>query len=151
MADVGQMNANLVRPPCVQRQLNKSKSVAFFQHPVIGDRRPAARDAAGHFLAIVFAAADDRFNAPARPLDFSAADSAINLLNGSRFELGNKRLMRGVGLGDDDAAAGAFVESMNDAGPFDATNSSKLSPAVVEQRVDQGVLAVASGGMCDET
>lgn len=58
--------------------------------------------------------------------------------------------MREIGLRHDEATARAFVESMHDAGAFDAANPSELAATMMKQSVDQRVLAVTSGGMYHE-
>src|SRR4029453_11111762 len=57
--------------------------------------------------------------------------------------------MGGVILGDDEATARLFVETMNDAGTLFPTNS-RQRRTVVEERVDQSVFAMTSTRMNDK-
>ena len=51
--------------------------------------------------------------------------------------------MRRVVLGDNDTAGRAFVEPVNDAGTFHATDTGKTAATVMEERVDERVLEVS--------
>ena len=55
----------------------------------------------------------------------------------------------GVIFGDDQAAAGFFVQTMDDAGPGDAADAAEAAGAMMEQGVDQGARGMAGGGMDD--
>jgi len=57
--------------------------------------------------------------------------------------------MRRVILGHDKAAAGLFVETMNDAGALFSTDS-RQRRAVVEERVDQSVFAMTGARVNDK-
>ena len=62
-------------------------------------------------------------------------------------ELARQALVRSVGLGDDQQPRGVLVDAVDDAGTGNPADPRKLPGAVVEQRVDQRAVVVASGGM----
>jgi len=65
-------------------------------------------------------------------------------------ELAHERLLGAVCLGRDDATGGVLVETMDDAGAFDATDAGELSLAMMEEGVDQGPVRIPGRGMHDE-
>jgi hypothetical protein len=79
----------------------------------------------------------------------SAGHGQINLLDIAPGELRAEMKMGGVVFGRDQAAAGFFVKTMNDAGPRHPANAAELPAAVMKQGVDQRVLPVARGRMHD--
>lgn len=149
MANVRHVNPNLMRPPGMQRQLDVRAIGALLQHPVIRLGGSTMFDIRRHFLPVALAATNDGFNFPGEPRELAGTDGPVNLRHAARFELRDQTLVRDIGLRDDDAAARAFVEPVDDAGPFDAADAGELAPAMVEQCVDEGVLEVASGGVDD--
>ena len=80
-----------------------------------------------------------------------AHNRLINLNDIAAGELFGKFKVGGVILGHDEAAAGVFVKTMNNAGPGHAANAAQLPGAMMEQRVDQGVFGMAGGGMNDQS
>ncbi len=62
-----------------------------------------------------------------------------------RLELGGKRLMRPVVLGDHDKAARVLVDAMNDARPLDAADAGKRVAAMGEEAVDERIVRVPGG------
>ena len=61
----------------------------------------------------------------------------------------DERLVGDIGLGDDDAAGGVFVQAVDDAGALDTANARKFAAAVMEHRVDQRAIGVARRGVDD--
>ena len=68
-----------------------------------------------------------------------------------RRELLGQPLMRDVGLGDDQQARRVLVDPVDDARPRHAADARQLAAAMVEQRVDQGPVAIARGRMDDQS
>src|SRR5437879_4439193 len=109
MTDVRHVDANLMRAAGVQRQLDQRGVLVLFEHTVFGERWPAAPRGGRHFLAVALAATDDRLDLTGGAGEPAPAHGPVNLLHASRFELCDQTMMRGVGIGDYDAATGAFV------------------------------------------
>ena len=61
----------------------------------------------------------------------------------------DKPFVRDVGLGDDQQPRRVLVDAVDDARPRDAADPGQPPRAMVEQRVDQGAVEIARGGMDD--
>ena len=73
----------------------------------------------------------------------------INLFYRPFLKLCRQSAVRFIGFRNDDAAARFFIQSMDNSRPFFAADSGKLRK-VMQQRIDQRVLAVAGAGMNDQ-
>jgi hypothetical protein len=74
----------------------------------------------------------------------------VGLLDFAARELAGEGEVGCVVLGYDEAAAGIFVEAVNDAGAGDAADAAQFAAAVVEQGVDEGAVLVAGRRVDDE-
>ena len=81
----------------------------------------------------------------------SAEDGEVDFFGGSGSELFGESEVYAVCLGHDHAAAGFFVEAMDNTGAGHAANPAEASFAMMQQRVNQRVFLVAGGGMDDES
>ena len=94
-------------------------------------------------------AADFVFNHANRSTHFSRHQREINFFDRALGKLNRERMMRLVIFGNDQAAARVFVETMHNSGTlFPADSGQRL--AMMKQRVDQRVLAVAGSRMDDQ-
>lgn len=102
-----------------------------------------------HFHAIDRVATDVGEDGSAFRQGAALNDGEVALVGGAVGELLNERTVGGVGLGDDQAAGGVFVEAVNDAGSFDTADPGELAFAMMEQGVDQSAIGIAGGGVDD--
>ena len=77
-------------------------------------------------------------------------DRDIDALDAVRGELARQRLVRRIGLGDDEQSRRVLVDAVDDAGPRDPADPRQPAGAVVEQRVDHRAVEVARRRMDDE-
>lgn len=104
----------------------------------------------GHLLAVDGMAADISEDGVFVFGGGAGGDGVVNLGGGLALgELGEQGLHGAVGLGDDDAAGGIFVEAVDDAGALDSVDAGELVSAVMEEGVDEGAVGVAGGGVDD--
>ena len=95
---------------------------------VVGDGRFAARWIDDrHFLAIHRMPTDVGENAVLGGLWDTLGDREINFFHRSSRELAHERLMGDIRLGDHDASGCVLVQSMDDSGALDSTDSGKFS------------------------
>ena len=80
---------------------------------------------------------------------FSGNERKIGLFNNAFGKLPRQFPMRLIIFRDHKTAACFFIQAMNNAWPFFPADSRKAS-AMAEQRIDQGVLAMASARMNDK-
>ena len=81
---------------------------------------------------------------------FSGDKREINFFHGARRKLDRQSSVRLIVFRDDEAAAGFFVETVHDAGPFFAADSGK-GGAMMKQCIDQGVFPMTRSRMNHET
>lgn len=90
-------------------------------------------------------------NFAALTLNLTADNCLISFVHASTCKLRRKREVSIVVLRDDEAAAGIFVETVNDAGARNAANTAQLSAAMMKQRIDQRMFLVPSCRMDDQS
>ena len=151
-ADVFEVDADLVGAAGVEGAFDEAGAVALLGEDfVVGDGGLAcARVEDGHLLAIDGVAADVGEDGVLVFGRRAGGDGVVDL--GHRFALGElaeQGLHGVVGLGDDDAARGVFVETVHDAGTLDSVDASELAVAVMKEGVDEGAVGIAGGGVDD--
>src|SRR6478672_7197161 len=86
------------------------------QHAIFAPRCAALRQACRHARAMHGIARDWAIDAAGVVPDAALYQRQINLLDFASRELAREILMRGVGFGNEENAAGQAVEAVNDAG-----------------------------------
>lgn len=159
MADGAQVNANLVRAPCEDGDARESKDAAkvFRGHNssyglATSARAPAlavlCRDRRHPFS--VRRISSNRFVNPAAGLDFSPHQRDIRLVDFALPELPRELFMGGIVLRHDHETRRAAIQPMDDPGPLLAANAAQVSD-VMQERVDERAVCMASGGMDDHS
>ena len=151
-ADVFEVNANLVGAAGVEGAFDEAGAVALLGEDfVVGDGGFAGAGVDdGHLLAIDGMAADVGEDGVGVFEGGLGGDGVVDFGGGFAFgKLGEEGLHGAVGFGDDDAAGGVFVETVHDAGTFDAVDAGELVSAMMEEGVDEGAIGIASGGVDD--
>jgi len=144
-----QMHADLMRPARVNFHFHRGSLGPTLQNPIAAAGLAPFSVADGHPLAIHRVARNRGVDASAQARHPSAGNGLINLLDIAPGELRAEMKMGGVIFGRDQATAGVFVKTMNDAGPRDPADAAELPAAMVQQGVDQCVFAVARRRMHD--
>ena len=130
MADMGEMNADLMRAPRLQPAGDQGRALERLLDAPMRDRMAAARGRDDrHFLALVRMAAERRVDRARAPGESAPGEREIfaHQRTGAAVvgEQIGEALMRGVGLGDDDQPGRVLVEPMDDARPLDAADARK--------------------------
>ncbi len=114
MAQMDQMDAQLMRPPGLRKELEQSGILKSFHHPITSPRLSAGAVADSHLLALDRMPTDRGINrpfiVPQRSLDHRDIGSA----NLTRSKLAAQIPVSGILFGDDENSRGIFVQSMND-------------------------------------
>jgi len=135
--EVFEVDADLVGAPCVQRAFHETCAGQFAQDAVVGGgRSPPACFHNGHFLAVNRVPPDGCLHGAGFFRKLSSGKREIDFQGFAGCELQGKPLVGSVVLGDDDAAAGFLVESVNDAGALFAADAGEVF-AMVEQGIDE--------------
>jgi len=149
VAEVMEVDADLVGAAAVQRAFDQAHVAARTNYSIFGFRRSslAARDA--HALPVDGVALDG-FVDHASGLSRSAShERQINFAHRARGKLFRKIAVGHVVFGNDESAAGFLVEPMDDARAFLSADPGQIL-AVSQERVDQGVLLMTRSRMHDE-
>ena len=102
----------------------------------------------GHLLAVVGGAADNIGDSPGGLFRDAGGDAKIGLGIGALGKLPGEVLVRLVIAGDDHAAAGVFIEPVDDAGTVHPADGGERTE-VVEEGVYQGAICIAGCRMDD--
>ncbi len=151
MAVRGKVHADLVGAAGGEAAFQeRDGGVEDFQGSVAGERCLAAVGDEGHALAVLRVPADGA-------LDFAFGGfgdgpyegfvGAFDIPGGEGGGEGGEGLL---GLGDDHHAGGVAVKAVDDAGPAFAADAGEFVSAMGEERVHQGAVFVAGGGVDDE-
>src|SRR5437588_12686328 len=127
MADMLQMDPNLMSPSTVQTAFQQGRSHSAAYHLKIGARLTPALARNRHLRPVNTMPADRGVNAPGIRPQFSGDEREINLLNRAGGELTGKIEMSGVVFRDEQAATCSFIEPMNDSGPLLSADPGKIS------------------------
>ena len=118
--------------------------------PIAGERGLAAVGHHGHAFTVSPIAAD-------RALDFALqggrdapAEGDVAAFQVAGGEGEGERVIGELGLGDDHDAGGVLVQPVHDAGALLGADAAEARAAMGEQRVYQGVVGIAGGGMHDQ-
>ena len=152
MAEMGEVDANLVRAAGVQEALDFGTGFALLEHTVIGP----GGSAVGwvffhrHLFSVDGMATDGAVAFTGDAAEDSGAEGAIDFLYLAFGENLRELFVGLVGFRDENHAAGVLVEAMDDAEAFAAPAPGEVRAAMVDERVDQRAGPVARGGMDDE-
>src|SRR5205085_11917128 len=150
MAEIMQMNANLVGAAAVQSAFDQTDVAARPQDPILGLRGATlpARDA--HPLPVNRMPRDCLVD-HARCLSRGAGDECeIDFSHRARGKLSGEIAVGRVVFCDDESAAGFLVEPVHDPGPSFSADAGTIF-AVGEERVHQSTLLSARTGMHNPT
>jgi hypothetical protein len=145
--DGGQMYADLMSPTRQRAHLKQCGIVMALEHAELGDGRSTAAFPDGPALTILHIPAERSFDATLVLLHPSVHQRKIRFLDGAILELSNERVIGRVALGEEDDAAGLFVEAVDDAGPLGSSDTSQRAP--MEQAQQEGAPAVPRAGIDD--
>ena len=126
MADMMEMDANLMGAAAVQLAFDQGHILARTNHAIFGFGCTSPRRGDRHSLSMHPMAADLFFNDAGTFSHFPSDEGEIDFFDGARGELLRQHVMGFVVLRDDDAATRIFVEAMDDAGTLFAANSGKI-------------------------
>ncbi len=101
-----------------------------------------------HFLAVVRGAADDVGDGAGGVFGDAGGDAEIGFGIGAFGELSGEVFVGLVVAGDDHAAAGVFIEAVDDAGAIDSSDGGE-GAEVVEEGVYEGAIGIACCGVDD--
>src|SRR5947207_884573 len=93
----------------------------------------------GHSFAVRGMTGNGCPNLASFPLNLTANDRLISLIDAPAGELVRERQVRIVILRDDQATACVFIQSVNDTRPRDTANPTQFSTAMMKQRVHERV------------
>lgn len=151
-AKVTKVNADLVGAAGVQVRFHQGGGVESFENAVFGVGGAAGGVVVnGHAFALGGMSGDGRADVARVVRDQAAHEGQINFLNGAGGELRRERGMCRVVFGDDEATAGFLVKPMDNAGSRHAADAAEFASAMMQQRIDQGVIFVACRRMHDES
>lgn len=162
MTNVGGVDADLVRAAGFKIAINLGCGLTkCFNDADAGDGVAACVEQNGLFLAIGFVAgklrgdlddvagleadAFDAAQARVAPVRDAVAEGAVSAFGRVGGELIGETMVGGVGFGDDQQAGCVFVDAVNDAGPFFATDAREVSAEVMEKGINQGAGVGARG------
>lgn len=152
MALGGQVHPDLVGAAGLEPAFQQADPLPgeVLQGPVAGRRWLAAAHDHGHLLAVARAAADVAGDLAGRRPRLAPDQRQVAALDGPGRELLHQALVRLLGLGGDDQAAGVLVQAVHDAGPAHAADALQAVAAVGDQGVHQGAVRVAGRRVHDQ-
>ncbi len=155
MAQMLEMNANLVRATGVERAFEKGRRAEISRRLQFREDSPAGAGVAsfagldhGHLLSVHRMAPDGGLNGSALAGEPARGKSEINLRYLTPRELPAQGLMRQIGLCGDEASARLFIQPVNDAGAQFAADAGKR-PAMMKEGIDERATPVSRSRMND--
>ena len=148
MAEVFQVDADLVRPASFRLALHEGFAVAGFQHAIVRERLASPLHNR-HFLPVDGMATDGGFDFSVRHAGDSIDEGEISFFNTSRSELLGQGAVDLFRFGHHQTARGLLVEAVDDARTLGATHN--FDPrTMVEKPVGKSALAVTRAGVHNE-
>lgn len=151
MAEVFQVNADLVGTARMEGEFDERGEVEPFEDPIIGLGGPAGAIGDGHAFPMRGVAGDGGVNHAFIGRHTAAGNGAIDLVDFAGTELDRQRRVGEIVLGSDDATAGIAVKAMDNARARDTADAAELTMAVMKQRVDECPVGVTSGRVDDQS
>jgi len=151
VAEVLQVDADLVGAAGVEGALDEGADAwEILEDEPGGAGCASAASEDGHFFAMDGVAADLVIDGAGAGAGEEALDEGeVDFGDGAAGELAGEVGVGEVVFCDDEAAAGVFIEAMDDAGALLAADAGE-GGTVREEGVDEGVAGMAGGGMDDE-
>jgi hypothetical protein len=149
MAEVFQMNADLVGAACFGLALNECFAIARIEDAVVSERLASTLDNR-HFLPVDGMATDGGIDFAVGHAGDSIDEGEVGFFHIPRGELIGERAVDLLGFGNDEAARSFLVEAVDDTRALGAAHDFDAR-AVVQKSVSEGSFAVACAGMDDET
>jgi len=148
VALVGHVDTNLVGATGYEPAVDQTRSIPALTHRVESSRRPAVSDD-GHPLTVLGVAVDGRIDDAFRFLKGAVAHGEIGLFHRASPECQRQGLVGSIGLGHDQKTGGVLVQTVDDPGPRDPTDTGQIV-TVVKEGVDQRAAGVAGGRVNDQ-
>jgi hypothetical protein len=149
MAEVFQMNADLVGAACFGLALNECFAIARIEDAVVREGLASTLHNR-HFLPVDGMSTDGGINFAVGHSGRSIDEGEVGFFHIPRGELIGERAVDLLGFGNDEAARSFLVEAVDDTRALGAAHDFDAR-AVVQKSVSEGSLAVACAGMDDET
>ena len=149
MTEMVKMHTNLMRASAMQSAFDQARLVPCANDAVFSFSCATTWRSDAHALSMCRVSPDFFFDYACLFAQLPGDEREINLLDYALGKLSRQFSMRRIIFRDDKTAAGVFVETMHDAGPFFSTDAGQHG-AMAEQCVDQSVLAMTGTGMNDE-
>lgn len=151
MPQMGGVDADLVRPPRFDAELDKRERALFLQRLPVRDGAGAARFDDGHAPGVPVFAADQRLKCSVAGIRRPVENGQIRLDDFHvPLEKRPQRSVGAVGFGHDHHAARLLVEAVDDPRPRDAAHAGEAG-AVGQQGVDERARRVAGRGVDDHS
>jgi hypothetical protein len=144
-----EVNPDLVSAAGMESGFDQGGALETLLHAVAGVGFASVFLVDDHAFAVGTMPGDRGANLPFVALDLAADNREIQLLNLAAGKLGGEGEMSFVVLGYDQAAAGVFVQPMDDAWARHTPDAAQFSLAVMEQRIDESESFMPGGGVDD--
>jgi hypothetical protein len=135
VADVRQVDPNLVRATGVEGETHEAQGAPGFEHLVMRAGGTAVALDHGHFLPLLGMAPKGRSDAALQRWQAPTHERHITPLQLAGLELRGEMAMTAVVLGDQQETGGVFVEPVHDTWTF-FTPDARQRPAVKQQGID---------------
>ena len=148
MAEVFQVDADLVRAASLRVALHERLAVARFQHTIVGECVASPLDDR-HFLAVDGVATDRRIDFSVGHAGDSIDEGEVGFFDIPRGELIGQRAVDLFGFCDNQAARGFLVEAVDNPRALGAPDDFDAR-AVVEESIGKSAFAIAGTGVHNE-
>ena len=149
MTEMMKVHTDLMRPSAVQFAFDQTDLIGRTHDAILRLRGATALGPDRHSLSMHRVTSDFFFNGPCAFPQLSGDEREINLFYAAPCKLRRQSAVRFIGFCDDQTTARLFIQSMDNSRPFFSADSGKLRK-VMQQRIDQCVLAMASARMNDQ-
>jgi hypothetical protein len=137
VANVRQVDANLVRATGFEGETQEAQGTPGFEHLVVRAGGPPSTRHHGHFLALLGMPSDGRIDGALQRWQAPTHERDIAPLQLAGLELRGEMALTAVVLGDQQETGRIFVEPVHDAWTFFTPNARQCL-AMKQQRIDQG-------------
>ena len=150
ITEVLEVHADLVGASGVESGLDQGDASAFFQDAEGGPGLASGSLGDRHSLAMRGMTGDGGVDLALGDGQFTAEDGVVDFFDRAPGELLSQGQVRFVVFGSHQAAAGVFVQAVDDAGPGNAADAAEPAGAVMQKGVDEGVFRMARGRVHDQ-
>jgi hypothetical protein len=148
-AKVFEMNAHLMGATGVEDGFDERGVTETFHELVAGPGIATASVGDGHPFPMCGMAGYCGVNFALLWMEQATEQGVVNFSNAARAELGGEGEVGSIILGDDHAATGIAVKTMNDSRSGDAADPAELIPAMMQEGMHERAMLVAGRGMSD--